>query len=24
VVDVHTSLSETFMKVTSPLLGERG
>ena len=23
VVDVHTSLSETFMKVTSPLLGER-
>lgn len=23
VVDVHTSLNETFMKVTSPLLGER-
>ena len=24
VVDVHTSLSETFAKVTSPLVGERG
>jgi acetolactate synthase-1/2/3 large subunit len=24
VVDVHTSLSESFVKVTSPLIGERG
>jgi thiamine pyrophosphate-dependent acetolactate synthase large subunit-like protein len=24
VVDVHTSLSESFVKVTSPLVGERG
>jgi acetolactate synthase-1/2/3 large subunit len=24
VVDVRTSINETFMKVTSPLLGERG